>query len=41
MIEPIKKLFLGIFANCVDWKFSGFPPIPQKNAEWMGHRDLH
>ena len=30
----------SIFGNCVDRKFVGFPPIPQKKAEWMGHGSL-
>jgi hypothetical protein len=31
------RAFLGIR---VDRKFIGFPPIPQKKAEWMGHGSL-
>jgi hypothetical protein len=26
--------------NCVDRKLVGFPPIPQKKTEWMGHGSL-
>jgi hypothetical protein len=28
------------FGNYVDQKLVGFPPIPQKKAEWMGHGSL-
>jgi hypothetical protein len=30
----------GVFRNSVDRGFIGFPPIPQKEAEWMGHEGL-
>jgi hypothetical protein len=30
----------SFFGNCVDRNFAGIPPIPQKNAEWMGHGSL-
>jgi hypothetical protein len=28
------------FGNCVDRSFGGIPPIPQINAEWVGHGSL-
>jgi hypothetical protein len=34
------QLWLSFFGNSVDRKFVGAPPIPQKNAEWMGHGSL-
>ncbi|MGA2349728.1 MAG: hypothetical protein ABSF70_04775 [Terracidiphilus sp.] len=29
-----------VFGNCVDRNFVDIPPIPQEDAEWMGHRGL-
>jgi hypothetical protein len=31
---------LELFGNSVDRNFVGAPPIPQKYAEWMGHKSL-
>ena len=36
--KPLRRrIYLEFFGNCVDRIFVGIPPIPQKNAEWMGH----
>ena len=35
-----RKVSESIFRDGVDRKFGGLPPIPQENAEWMGHRSL-
>jgi hypothetical protein len=35
-----KVVHQSVFGNCVDRKSNGFPPIPQKNAEWMGNGNL-
>jgi hypothetical protein len=32
-----QKTRWSVFGNCADRNSVGLPPIPQENAEWMGH----